>query len=86
MCFIRWHPKTALQGQPEQKPAGALLYFSWVSLRPDPAHGWWTCTYKAAQGTGCGEEGFQTGALLSDTLLVSPVGQASANILLPNYY
>lgn len=54
MCFITWHPKTALQQQLEQKIVATSSYFSWEPLRPEPAHGW-TCPYQAVQGTGSGE-------------------------------
>jgi len=70
MYFITWDPKTALQGQPEQKRA--LLHFSWVLLRPEPPHGW-TCPCQAVQGTGSSKEGSQGGAYLCNTLLLSPV-------------
>lgn len=63
MCFMRRHAKTALQGQPEQKPAGTSLYFSWMPLKPEQAQEC-TCPYQAVQGTGSGEEGSQAGACL----------------------
>lgn len=62
-----------------------MLYFLWVPLRPEPVHEW-TCPYQAAQGTGSGVEESQAGAYLSDTLLLSPVGQGNATLLPPNSY